>query len=160
MVWKWFWLYGKRKKSLKEFPPLYHPNIDDKLIIKTDASNNYWGGILKAINLEDQSKDLICRYTSEYFKDAERNYHSNEKEYLAVKRVIEKFSSYLTPVNFTVIRDNKNFPYFLRNNISGDNKQGRLVWLQMWFSGYNFKVENIKREKNIFADFLTREFQH
>ncbi|KAL4592879.1 hypothetical protein LXL04_005886 [Taraxacum kok-saghyz] len=88
------------------------------------------GGILKAINLETPSKELICRYTSGSFKDAERNYHSNEKEYLAK----------------------------LLNNISGDNKQGRLVRWKMWFSRYSFEVEHIKGEKNDFADFLTREF--
>jgi hypothetical protein len=122
---------SKVKKNLKSFPKLYHPEPDDKLIIETDASGEYWGGVLKAVNSE---KELICRYASGSFKDAEKNYHSNEKEYLAVIRVINKFSIYLTPVKFLVRTDNRNFTYFLRIKLQGDNKQGRLVRWQQWLS--------------------------
>ncbi|XP_074325347.1 uncharacterized protein LOC141662740 [Apium graveolens] len=146
----------KVKKNLKGFPKLYHLEPDDKLIIETDASDEYWGGVLKAVNSD---KELICRYASESFKDAEKNYHSNEKEYLAVIRVINKFSIYLTPVKFLVRTDNRNFTYFLRIKLQGDNKQGRLVRWQQWLSRYSFDVEHIEGVKNCLADFLTREFQ-
>ena len=147
---------NKVKKNLKSFPKLYHPEPDDKLIIETDASGEYWGGVLKAVN---SNKELICRYASGSFKDAERNYHSNEKEYLAVIRVINKFSIYLTPVKFLVRTDNRNFTYFLRIKLQGDNKQGRLVRWQQWLSRYSFDVQHIEGVKNCLADFLTREFQ-
>ena len=100
----------------------------------------------------------ICWYTSGSFKAAELNYHSNEKELLAVKQVISKFSAYLTPVKFLVRTDNKNFTYFLRTNIAGDSKQGRLVRWQMWFSRYSFEVEHLAGTKNTLADCLTRDF--
>ncbi|KAJ9535106.1 LOW QUALITY PROTEIN: hypothetical protein OSB04_un001816 [Centaurea solstitialis] len=144
------------KKNLTTFPKLYHPLPEDKLIIETDASGEYWGGVLKAINSD---QELICRYASGSFKDAEKNYHSNEKEYLAVIRVINKFSIYLTPVKFLVRTDNKNFTYFLRIKLQGDNKQGRLVRWQQWLSRYDFDVQHIEGTKNCLADFLTREFQ-
>ncbi|KAJ9543840.1 hypothetical protein OSB04_023547 [Centaurea solstitialis] len=146
----------KVKKNLTSFPKLYHPLPEDKLIIETDASGEYWGGVLKAINSD---QELICRYASGSFKDAEKNYHSNEKEYLAVIRVINKFSIYLTPVKFLVRTDNKNFTYFLRTKLQGDNKQGRLVRWQQWLSRYDFDVQHIEGTKNCLADFLTREFQ-
>lgn len=38
----------KVKKKLGTFPKLYLPNTEDSLIIETDASNEFWGGILKA----------------------------------------------------------------------------------------------------------------
>lgn len=146
---------SKVKKNLKSFPKLYHPLPDDKLIIETDASGEFWGGVLKAVN---SNQELICRYASGNFKNAEKNYHSNEKEYLAVIRVINKFSIYLTPVKFLIRTDNKNFTYFLRIKLQGDNKQGRLVRWQQWLSRYTFDVEHIEGVKNCLADFLTREY--
>ena len=105
-------------------------------------------------------KEEICKYTSGSFKQAEKNYHSNEKELLAVKNTISKFSIYLTPVKFLVRTDNKNFTYFLKTKISGDNKQGRLVRWQMWFSRYSFDIEHLEGSKNVLVDCLTRDFQN
>lgn len=148
----------KIKKVLINFPKLYLPNIEDSLIIETDASDEFWGGVLKAKN--PKNEEQICRYTSGSFKAAEKNYHSNEKELLAVKRVITKFSVYLTPVNFLVRTDNKNFTYFLRTKIAGDNKLGRLIRWQEWFSRYTFTVEHLAGNKNVLADCLTRDFRY
>lgn len=148
----------KIKKGLKVFPKLYHPKLTDSLIIETDASGSFWGGILKAKT--ENSEELICRYTSGSFKAAELNYHSNEKEILAVMNTIKKFTGYLTPVKFLIRTDNKNFTHFLNINLKGDYKQGRLVRWQMWFSRYIFEVEHLAGDKNVFADFLTREFHY
>ena len=148
----------KIKKKLVNFPKLYHPDIEDDLIIETDASQLYWGGVLKA-KRKDTNKEYVCRFASGSFKSAEINYHSNEKEYLAVIRVIDKFSIYLTPVKFLVRTDNKNFSYFRRINITGSYKQGRLVHWQQWLNHYSFDVEHLEGSKNCLADFLTREYQ-
>nr|GEU71395.1 hypothetical protein [Tanacetum cinerariifolium] len=86
------------KQDLTIFPKLYLPSNEDFLIIETDASEDIWGGILKAKTPDNDEK--ICRYTSGSFKAAEKNYHSNEIELLAVKNVILKFCAYLTPVTF------------------------------------------------------------
>nr|WNO44364.1 Polymerase polyprotein [Dahlia mosaic virus] len=161
-VWSWSQsdtdYIKKIKKGLINFPKLYLPKPEDSLIIETDASDNFWGGVLKAQTTEGQ--ELICRYCSGTFKPAEANYHSNEKELLAVKQVITKFSIYLTPVVFTVRTDNVNLlKGFMNTKITGDSKQGRLVRWQMWLSHYTFKVDHLKGEKNVLADYLTREFQ-
>lgn len=73
---------------------------------------------------------------------------------------IKKFTGYLTPVKFLIRTDNKNFTHFLKINLKGDYKQGRLVRWQMWFSRYVFEVEHLSGDKNVFADFLTREFHY
>ncbi|GKE11697.1 putative reverse transcriptase domain, viral movement protein, partial [Tanacetum coccineum] len=99
IVWNWTQsdtdYIKKIKKNLTVFPKLYLPSNEDFLIIETDASEDIWGGILKAKTPDNNEK--ICRYTSGSFKAVEKNYHSNEKELLAVKNVISKFSAYLTP---------------------------------------------------------------
>ncbi|GKE27543.1 reverse transcriptase, partial [Tanacetum coccineum] len=87
IVWNWTQsdtdYIKKIKKNLTVFPKLYLPSNEDSLIIETDASEDIWGGILKAKTPDN---------TSVSFKAAEKNYHSNEKELLAVKNVISKFS--------------------------------------------------------------------
>lgn len=83
--------------------------------------------------------EKLCRYTSGSFQNAELNYHSNEKEYLAVKKGISKFRIYLISKEFTVRIDNKNLSCFLRTNISGDYKQGRLIRWQQWSIITSFK---------------------
>jgi hypothetical protein len=50
---------------------------------------------------------------NDIFKDAEKNYHSNEKEFLAVKNGIKKFEIYLAPQRFLVRTDNKNLHHSL-----------------------------------------------
>ena len=51
-----FCVYIKKiKRQSTTFPKLYYPLPDDKLIKETDASDEFWGGILKAKN--DNSED-------------------------------------------------------------------------------------------------------
>ncbi|KAD7116735.1 hypothetical protein E3N88_04003 [Mikania micrantha] len=45
------------KKNLISFPKLYLPKEDDFLIIETDASNDFWGGVLKAKNAEKEESE-------------------------------------------------------------------------------------------------------
>jgi hypothetical protein len=86
----------KIKKAVKHLPPVHHPGPKEPLIIETDASDKYWGGILKAQPME--GPELICGYASGTFKTAEQNYHSNEKELLALINTIKRFQVYLIPV--------------------------------------------------------------
>lgn len=147
----------KIKKKFKTLPALYHPKGDDEMILETDASSEYWSAVLKA-KATETNEEKLCRYTSGTFQGAELNYHSNEKEYLAVMKGIKKFRIYLIEKEFLVRTDNKNFGYFLRTKISGDYKQGRLIRWQQWFNYYKFRVEHIAGTKNSLADALTREF--
>jgi len=64
-------------------PKLAIPEEGDKLIVETNASDNYWGGVLKAKKAD--GKEHICRYANSSFKPVEINYHSNEKELLTLK---------------------------------------------------------------------------
>ncbi|KAL4590526.1 hypothetical protein LXL04_003458 [Taraxacum kok-saghyz] len=49
----------KIKKILINFPKLYLQNIEDSLVIETDASDEFWGGVLKAKN--SKNEEQICR---------------------------------------------------------------------------------------------------
>ncbi len=147
----------KIKKQCSVLPELYHPLDEDDMILETDASGSHWGAVLKA--KPSDGIERLCRYTSGTFKSAELNYHSNEKEFLAVKRGIDKFKIYLISKPFLVRTDNTQFAHFLRVDIKGDYKQGRLLRWQQWFNYYKFNVEHIKGSSNSLADCLTREFK-
>ena len=88
------------KEKCKNLPRLGFPTSSDNLILETDASNNHWGAVLKT-DLEN-----ICRYSSGTFKPAEKNYHSNEKELLAIKNGIAKFTFFSLPKKFKVRSNN------------------------------------------------------
>jgi len=65
----------KQLKSLcKNLPRLAIPEPGDQLIVETDASEKYWGGVLKAEN--NDNREHVCRYANGCFKPAEINYHS------------------------------------------------------------------------------------
>ena len=164
---KWEWTeentkyIDKIKKKITVLPPMYIPKEEEKLIIETDASQTYWGGILKAETfIENNRIEKICAYASGTFQGAQLNYHSNELEILAIIKTIKKFAIYLIPQEFIIRSDNNFFGYFLRTNITGDYKQGRLIRWQQWFNYYKFKVEHIAGEKNYLADALTRELHY
>jgi hypothetical protein len=147
---------SSQKKAVKHLPPVHHPGPKEPLIIETDASDKYWGGILKA--QPEEGPELICGYASGTFKPAEQNYHSNEKELLALINTIKRFQVYLIPVPFVARTDNKNVFFFLNTNIHGSYKQGRLVRWQLWLSYYDITFEHVEGINNIFADTLSREF--
>ncbi|KAJ9556228.1 LOW QUALITY PROTEIN: hypothetical protein OSB04_010842 [Centaurea solstitialis] len=77
----------KIKEYCKILPKLQLPKDNDDLILETDASKNYWSGILKKIDYNSEQEKIgesICRYCSGTFTDTQTRYHINEKELLAV----------------------------------------------------------------------------
>lgn len=96
-----------------------------------------------------------CRYTSGTFKNAEINYHINEKEVLAIKNSIRKFMIFLLPKKFTVYTDSTVAKGLIKLPRLLEYK--RLIRWQTSFSHYNFNIVHIKGDTNYLADLLTRE---
>jgi len=93
-------LVKQLKQLCTNLPRLAIPELGDQLIVETDASDKYWGGVLKA--KKNDNKELVFRYANGCFKLAEINYHSNEKELLALKTSFSKFHFFILPVKFLV----------------------------------------------------------
>ncbi len=143
------------KTKLQHLPTLIMPLEGDSMILETDASENIWSAILKCVK---DGKEVICKYTSGTFKNAEKNYHINEKKLLAVKNGIKKFEIYLIPKKFLVRSDNKQIKAFLKNNLELTVGNKRLIRLQTWFANFDFDIEFIKGKDNILPDLLTRDW--
>jgi hypothetical protein len=66
IIWQWSKedtdYVEKIKKAVKHLPPVHHPGPKEPLIIETDASDKYWGGILKA--QPEEGPELICGFRS------------------------------------------------------------------------------------------------
>ena len=140
------------KKRCKKLPVLTLPNVDDDLVLETDASNYHWGAILKI-----KKDNKLCRYSSGSFNKAECNYTTMEKEILAILKGIDKFIIFLAPKHFTVRTDCKGILGFVRNNLSNMKAQGRLLRWQLTLNQYSFDIEHVQGSKNSLADSLTRE---
>ena len=145
------------KQLCQNLPELYHPADDDLIIIETDASHECWGGVMKAKPL-GQKKELLCRYMSGTFSDAEINYPTHEKETLALTRMLEKHRIYVLDKEFIVRTDSTYVAGFKNINHKGTYKQGRLIRWQMKLAEYNYSISHIKGEKNVLADILSREW--
>ena len=101
----------KRLKDIcSNLPKLRLPNENDNLVLQTDVSDKYWASILKT-NLGE-----ICCYTSETFNNNQINYDINEKELLAIIKMINKFEVFLLPKSFIIEIDNTQVTEFIKNN--------------------------------------------
>ena len=150
----------KIKNLCKDLPKLQLPKEDDDLILETDASENNWSGVLKKIDYNKERHKIgenICRYCSGTFSDTETRYHINEKELLAVVRSCQKFYYFLLPKRFLLRTDNTQVKAFINNNLPSKPEFKRLIRWQTLLSEYSFDIEIIKSEKNVLADFLTRD---
>ncbi|KAJ9558185.1 hypothetical protein OSB04_012799 [Centaurea solstitialis] len=149
----------KIKEYCKILPKLQLPKDNDDLILETDASENYWSGVLKKIDYNSEQEKIgesICRYCSGTFTDTQTRYHINEKELLAVVKSCQKLFYFLLPKKFLLRTDNTQVKAFIKNNLPSKPKYKRLIRWQTLLSEYNFDIEIIKSDKNVLADFLTR----
>jgi len=145
----------KQLKTLcTNLPRLAIPEPGDQLIVETDASDKYSGGVLKA--KKNDSVEQVCRYANGCFKPAEFNYHSNEKELLTLKRNFFKFHFFILPVKSLVRTDNTNVKAYIFNKLPSTPEYNRRHRWQQYFQEYQFDIEHIKGKNNYLADFLSR----
>lgn len=138
------------KAHCKSLPRLALPLEQDNLIIETDASEEYRGAVLKK-----QISEQVCRHTSGTFSDTEKRYHSNEKELLALKKGIKKFSYFLLHKKFIARTDNTQVKAFVKNKLPNTPEYKRLNRWQTFFEECQFHIEIIKGKTNVIADFLS-----
>jgi len=124
-------LVRQLKQLCTNLPRLAIPEPGDRLIVETDASDKYWGGVLK--ERKNDNREHVCRYANGCFKPAEINYHSNEKELLALKRSFSKFHFFILPVKFLVRIDNTNVKAYIFNKLPSTPEYKRRHRWQQYF---------------------------
>ena len=70
---------------------------------------------------------------------------------------LKKFSYFLLPKFFLLRTDNTQVKAFIKNNLPSKPEYKRLIRWQAYCSEYIFDIDIIRSDKNIIADFLTRD---
>jgi len=177
---KWNWkesdtkyIDGIKIKILKNIPDLHFPKPNDIMIIETDASDQYWAGCLKAYIGEKTFEELknskgkihkeeqLCKYTSGSFSGATLNYHSNEKELLAILKTVKKFEIHIIQKPFLIRTDNNNLTYFKKMKFDKRSARSRSRWIrwQLELAEYQYEINHIAGTDNSLPDCLTREWK-
>jgi hypothetical protein len=143
--------YQTVRDLLSRDPVLRLPDPDKRFILRTDASDDGLGAVLMQ---EHDGKLHPVSYVSKKLSGPERNYSTMEKECLAIIWGIRKFERYLQGVTFTLQTDHKPLTY-LR---SAKFVNSRIMRWAMYLQNFDMRVESIKGEDNIGADFLSRIF--
>lgn len=149
------------KEKCKTLPALRLPG-DGQKIVQIDASERFWGAILKEKVADVNGKfiEQICRYCSRSFTGAKLNYHSTHKEILAVIKAIKSFLLYLISEKFIVKSYLKNLKSFMNRKIDNAMAQTRLLRWSLFLESFDIIYDHVPGEKNSEANFLIREFQN
>jgi hypothetical protein len=143
------------KKQVQTIHLLHLANPLAPKIVKTDASDLGYGGILKQVQ---DNKEQILQYTSTHWNDCQKNYSTIKKEILSIVLCVTKFQSDLLNQKFLLRVDCKSAKEVLQKDVQNlVSKQIFARW-QAILSIFYFDIVYIKGDSNSIPDFLTREF--
>jgi hypothetical protein len=125
------------------------PNLKNKFILTTDASNEAIGAVLAQEN-RDGKREMIYAFIRK-LDDTQRRYSVTDKELLALVKGIEHFRHFLLGTEFVVETDHKALQYLWSNK----DINTRLFRWSLKLQEYSFVPRYIRGESNP-ADGLSR----
>lgn len=153
--------------SLQTAVTLSYPDPNKAICIFTDASDRYWSAVvtqcdeasLKLPSGEQKHEPLAFLGSS--FKEASFNWSTFEKEAFAVFQTFEKLDNMLLGHSNThVFTDHRNLLFVFAPLVLEPALDRHIVSkVQRWalyLSRFNYVIEHIKGEDDVFADILTR----
>lgn len=141
--------FNKLKNILCTEPLLQYPDFSKEFILSTDASHYGIGGVLSQ---DFDGKVLPIAYASRTLNDAEINYSTIEKEFLAMLFSVENFRPYLFGRTFKIETDHK--PLIWLHNMKNPNS--RIFRWRARLSEYQPIIVYKKGTENTNADALSR----
>lgn len=141
--------FDKVKIVAAQAKPLSRPDFTKKFILQTDASSI---GMSAVLFQEDNGQRKIISYASAKFKEAERRYHVNEQECLALVWAINLYRAYLEDKPFTVRTDSRSLTWL---NKFKDTKAKLTRWALI-LQEYSFNLEHVPGKANQLPDWLSR----
>lgn len=147
--WAWTGCEEESFKAIKEAlatsAALKAPDFEDLFEVYCDASNTAISGVIM------QDKRLV-NCASRCLSDSEKKYTTTEREALAIFFTLKKFRHYLLGSRFLLRTDHK----CLATLLQWKDPTGRLSRWLIYISQFDVKIEHIAGEKNVVADFLSR----
>ena len=150
---KWEEKHDKALKRLKDDlcsnPILKLPDVEKTFVLRSDASDVGLGAVLL-----QRHEDMLfpVAYISKKLLPRERNYSVIERECLAIIWAIKKFTVYLYGKEFLLQTDHQSLTYLDKAKFTNQ----RVMRWALSLQPYRFRVEYIKGEDNVGADFLSR----
>ncbi|KAH9328950.1 hypothetical protein KI387_001058, partial [Taxus chinensis] len=133
----------KRIKEQVQKLPVMSLSRQGLKIIETDASEDYWGVVLK--EKISNGKEKICRYASGSFQGSEVKYHLAHKEISSTKKSIKAFLFFIQNEHFILRSYLKDLKTRLNNgDLANKTTFNRLQRWGMWFDNFIFEIEHIK----------------
>ncbi|XP_021723745.1 uncharacterized protein LOC110691133 [Chenopodium quinoa] len=139
-------IFQRLKEALISAPIIPLPNPFE---LMCDASDFAVGSVLG--QRKDKKLHAIY-YTSKTLDEAQRNYTTTEKEFLAIVHAIEKFRSYLLGSKVIVFTDHSALKYLL----SKKEPKPRLIRWVLLLQDYDIDIRDKKDAENGVADHLSR----
>ena len=155
--------------AIKEQCVLATADPEKRLCLFTDASGNFWSGVLTQVD--------YCQFKSEKppyewdhypvgfvsgaFRGSSMRWSMPEKEcYAIVCSVIRLSHTLVSCAEFSLFTDHKNLLFMLNPSRFNSNVARHVVHkVQRWalrLAEFNFNIEHIPGESNLWADMLTR----
>lgn len=152
---KWQWgdkqekAFNMLKQLLTSSPILRQADSRLPYILKTDASSYALGAVL----LQGEGPDeRPIEYASRLLTPAERNYHTTEREALAVIWAVDKYRGYIENATIVVQSDHQPLKWLL----SLKSPSGRLARWALSLQSYDIRIEYTPGRTNVVADTLSR----
>lgn len=133
-------------------PVLKPPDFTKEFMLRTDASNDAMGAVLSQGEI---TLDHAVGYWSAKFNDAQKNYSTIEKEFLAIVRAIEFFRVFLLHRKFRLITDHNPLVY-IRASVP---QNSRLMRWRLSLEEYDFYIQHQPGKANETADYLSRLYE-
>ena len=141
----------KIQQMIKNCEILAHPNFKKDFYLYTDASDQYYSGVL--LQKHDDGKFVIIDMFSKMFTPSVSKKHITSKEILAIIESIKKWNHLLYGRKFHISTDAKNIVYlFNQVNKRKTNNAQHYRWVLL-LSEYDFDVKHIPGIENKLADF-------
>ena len=141
--------FEKLKELLTSTRVIWPPDWNIPFEIMCDASN-YAVGVVLGQRIGKASHAIY--YASRTLNDAQRNYSTIEKEFLAIVFTLEKFRSYLLGTKVIVYSDHAAICYLMMKK----EAKPRLIRWILLLSEFDLEVKDQRGIENCVADHLSR----
>ena len=144
--------FEKLRELLTTAPIIQPPNWSQPFELMCDASDYAVGAIL---GQQIDKLPHVIYYASRTLNNAQLNYSTTEKEFLAVIFALEKFRSYLIGTKVIVFTDHAALRYLL----SKKEAKPRLIRWILLLQEFDLEIRDKKGSENVVADHLSRLIQ-
>ena len=141
--------WEKLKWELISAPIISPPDWSNPFEIMCDTSDFAIGAVL---GQRKDNKQHVIYYSSRTLNDAQMNYTTTEKEFLAVVFALEKFRPYLLGTKTTIFTDHSALRYLM---LKKDAKARLIRWILL-LQEFDLKIRDKKGVENVIADHLSR----